>query len=318
MYSSASGHQFSLCPSGARRTPIAPRTRVGSIRYKRRPRHVNGSFEVSAIEQTPFRVLLRPSRVYLPACELSRNQNQSDKWHHRHSLDSVSARLILVPGLAQHAGVWHGVIGNLAHDVEAEPVEIPRSTTFDAAVAEIADCGPAAYAGYSLGGRLCLAAALLPDSPVERLVLISATAGVQIGYERRTRRRADDALAVHAENHGADSFYRRFFANPTFTEPDRRRSLEYRYQDPSLIAHQLRTLGQGSQPNLWPRLAELSVPVLIIAGSGDAKYAAISGALAEKIGENAVCTLVPDAGHGLIETHPAEVAVLMNGFIQTR
>ena len=60
-----------------------------------------------------------------------------------------------------------------------------RARPADRRRAPIADAGgPGTYVGYSMGGRFCLHAALARPDLVERLVLISATAGIDDADER--------------------------------------------------------------------------------------------------------------------------------------
>ena len=60
--------------------------------------------------------------------------------------------------------------------------------------------------GYSLGGRVALHLALGHPQLVERLVIISATGGLDSEEERRQRRVADESLADHLEDIGVDAF----------------------------------------------------------------------------------------------------------------
>ena len=121
-----------------------------------------------------------------------------------------------------------------------------------------ASCGPATYVGYSMGGRLCLHLALARPETVERLVLVSATAGIEDDDERATRRAADDALATSLERDGVDAFLDGWLAQPMFAtlaDPgldDRRRNVA------AGLASSLRLAGTGTQQPLWDRLASLT------------------------------------------------------------
>lgn len=61
---------------------------------------------------------------------------------------------------------------------------------------------PFALAGYSQGGRLALHLALAHPELVTRLVLVSATAGIEDAAERARRGAADAALAAWMEADG--------------------------------------------------------------------------------------------------------------------
>ena len=53
------------------------------------------------------------------------------------------------------------------------------------------------------------------------------------------------------------------------------------------LAASLRTVGTGTQAPLWERLGELDMPVLVMAGALDAKFAALAERTAAAIGPDA-------------------------------
>ena len=55
--------------------------------------------------------------------------------------------------------------------------------------------------------------------------------------------------------------------------------------------------GTGSQDPSWDKLHRFEMPVLVMAGERDDKYAALAHRMGEAIGDNAEVQLVPDAGH---------------------
>lgn len=59
----------------------------------------------------------------------------------------------------------------------------------------------------------------------------------------------------------------------------------------------LELAGTGTQTPLWDRLAELSMPTLVVAGALDAKFVALAERLADGIGANAELAVVAGAGH---------------------
>ncbi len=77
------------------------------------------------------------------------------------------------------------------------------------------------------------------------------------------------------------------------------------------LASSLRLAGTGTQVPLWDRLAELTMPVLVVAGAEDAKFAALAERLAATIGPQAELVVVPGAGHTVhLEQPEAFLAVL--------
>ena len=61
-----------------------------------------------------------------------------------------------------------------------------------------------------------------------------------------------------------------------------------RRQDPARLAAALRAFGTGVQPPLHDQLAGLRMPVLLMAGEKDAKFAAIASEMAQRISGAAV------------------------------
>jgi 2-succinyl-6-hydroxy-2,4-cyclohexadiene-1-carboxylate synthase len=179
--------------------------------------------------------------------------------------------------------------------------------------------GPAAWAGYSMGGRIALHVALAHPELVERLVLISTTAGIEQQAERRARRSADEELAARLERQGVDEFLSEWLAQPLFaTLAVERAGLEARLGNtPAGLASSLRLAGVGSQAPLWDRLGELGahgLPVLLLAGSMDERYCAHARRMAEAIGPTARVSLIADAGHACHLERPQEVAATIQEF----
>src|SRR5262249_55424773 len=75
---------------------------------------------------------------------------------------------------------------------------------------------PAAWLGYSMGGRFALHVALRHPEAVRRLIVVSATGGLDDPAARAARRRADAALATRAEAEGVESFVRWWLQRPIF------------------------------------------------------------------------------------------------------
>jgi 2-succinyl-6-hydroxy-2,4-cyclohexadiene-1-carboxylate synthase len=170
-----------------------------------------------------------------------------------------------------------------------------------------------------MGARFCLHLALAGPALVERLVLVSGTAGIDDVGERAARRAADEALADGIERDGVDAFLDRWLAQPLFAhqaervDPDRQAAdrRERRRNTPSGLASSLRLAGTGTQSPLWGRLAELTMPVTLIAGADDPKFVALAGRLADAIGSSARLHIVPNAGHAAhLEQQAAVLALL--------
>ena len=84
---------------------------------------------------------------------------------------------------------------------------------------------------------------------------------------------------------------------------------------PDGLAYALRRLGTGVQEPLWDRLAELAMPVLVVAGGLDAKFAALGREMVAAIGDNASFATVPGCGHAAHLEDPEGFCRAVEGFL---
>jgi 2-succinyl-6-hydroxy-2,4-cyclohexadiene-1-carboxylate synthase len=171
--------------------------------------------------------------------------------------------------------------------------------------------------GYSLGGRVALHLALGHPQLVERLVIISATGGLDSEEERRQRRVADESLADHLEDIGVDAFLDEWLSQPMFASLTAEQSFrELRATNAAAgLASSLRLCGTGTQESLWSRLGELTMPVLVIAGANDEKFTHLGHRLVESIGTNASIQLIDNAGHSAQLENPAATAATVTKWL---
>jgi 2-succinyl-6-hydroxy-2,4-cyclohexadiene-1-carboxylate synthase len=234
-------------------------------------------------------------------------------------------RVVLVHGFTQTSASWGPVAERLARRFEVVPVDLPGhggSGTVRVGFAEAAGLvgatgGPAAYVGYSLGGRLCLRLALDRPDLVRALILIGGSPGIADAGGRAERRAADERLARRIERDGVAAFLDTWLAGPLFaTLPAEAAGLEQRLANTAEgLASALRRLGTGAQEPLWDRLGELRPPALLVAGERDPKFAGIAMEMAAAIGPAAQVALVPGAGHAAHLERPAATAALIEEFL---
>lgn len=176
--------------------------------------------------------------------------------------------------------------------------------------------------GYSMGGRIALDALVSQAIPVNRLVLIGATAGLADPNERAARRAADAAWASQVEALGTHRFLTLWQSQPMFarlrarcerTEWARIRRLRAD-ADPRGLAAALRGLGTGDMPDLGPGLAALACPVLCLAGAEDEKFVVEGQALASRLA-SARFERVANAGHAAHLEQPAACTALVRAFL---
>jgi 2-succinyl-6-hydroxy-2,4-cyclohexadiene-1-carboxylate synthase len=221
-------------------------------------------------------------------------------------------RLRLVPGFSLTTRSWEPLEKSLPLEWDVQALEVPDGLDFVATADALAHRGgPGTWIGYSMGARLVLRLALDRLGMVDRLVLLSGTAGIESPTERRARRARDEELARDAERDGVPLFLERWLDQRLFeTLPRNAAQLDVRIRGytPGRLSHQLRALGQGEQDPLWDRLATLDMPVLVMCGQWDRTYSEIATRMVDAIGENAELLVVPKAGHALHLERPDVVA----------
>lgn len=187
----------------------------------------------------------------------------------------------------------------------------------DALVRTVATSGPAHLVGYSMGGRLCLHAALAHPGSVRSLVLISSTAGLRGDAARAERRASDEALAARLEQIGVAAFMDEWLSLELFADlpPSARFERERSSNTAAGLAASLRRCGTGAMASLWPRLSELTCPVLLLSGARDDKFTRLAAEMAASIGPSARRVVVPDAGHAVHLVAPAATAAVIGDFL---
>lgn len=235
--------------------------------------------------------------------------------------------VVLLHGFAGTGRSWDAVVRRLpaerytalAPDLRGHgAARGARPITFDAAVADVLAAAPPrfALAGYSLGGRLALLAALAAPERVVRLVLVATTAGIADVAERTARRRADERLAAELATLTIERLADRWLAQPLFAadppEAQARARADIARNDPLALAAALRGLGTGAMTPVWERLGELTMPAVVVVGARDAKFGGLGARLAAAL-PDARLVVVPGAGHALVREAPEAVADAITG-----
>jgi 2-succinyl-6-hydroxy-2,4-cyclohexadiene-1-carboxylate synthase len=192
--------------------------------------------------------------------------------------------------------------------------EGPGAVTLEAALAVLgsATTGRMDLVAYSMGGRIALHFAARFPERVRRLVLESASPGLERAPERAARRAEDEALALRIERHGVAAFVADWSSRPVIrsarSRPPELEEHVRRVRSANSaegLAGALRGLGTGSLPSLWATLHEVRSPTLLLMGSEDPKFVEIGRRMAEKI-PDAVLDVVPGAGHTVHLDRPQE------------
>jgi 2-succinyl-6-hydroxy-2,4-cyclohexadiene-1-carboxylate synthase len=229
--------------------------------------------------------------------------------------------LVLLHGFTHSGASWNRVTAELGESYRPLAPDIRGQASASAAVPvdlpsvldDVASSAPErfALAGYSMGGRIALHAALAWPERVERLLLIGASPGLENPAERAARRAADEELADQVERSTVEDFARRWARTPVLAGlPDDVAAEVHRDRLRSTaagLARALRGLGTGALPSLWQRLPEIAVPVTLIVGERDEKFREIAARMAGRLPRGRV-ELVPGAGHAVHLEAPEQVA----------
>jgi len=207
------------------------------------------------------------------------------------------------------------LIGHLGSDAGAEVV------AFEDEVDRLAKLSSAADAlhvvGYSLGARLALALAVRHPARVSRLTLISGHPGLGSDSERVARRTADDRWCELLLNRGTAAFVDAWQALPLWatqvhldSATRSRKRTERLSHDAAGLARSLRVTGLAQMPNYRAQLAEIRVPVTLIAGGLDAKFRDLAEQMARAM-THAQLSIVEGAGHDLLLERPERISELI-------
>jgi 2-succinyl-6-hydroxy-2,4-cyclohexadiene-1-carboxylate synthase len=170
----------------------------------------------------------------------------------------------------------------------------------------------ACWIGYSMGGRVALAAAaLLPDA-CRTLVIEGGSPGLMSPSARLQRRRHDEALSDFILKKGIETFTNYWEQQPMFsTQKSLSSNIRNRIRNQRLksnpigLANTLRAAGTGAQPCFHEMLPSIKIPVLCVVGEYDRKFTTIARKMCSKL-QNGRLAVIPGAGHAAHLEKPSD------------
>jgi len=211
-----------------------------------------------------------------------------------------------VPALVGHAG---GPSPGLVADFETE-VDRLR------ALGERCP-GPRHLVGYSLGARLALGLLVRHPRLFSSATLIGVHPGLESEPERTERHAADRYWCDLLDRGDLSEFVSQWQSQPLFAtqqrlppgplEEQRHSRLQHRAQD---LAAALRCLGLAVMPCYRDRLADIPVPVQLVYGEQDGKFAALAADMARRL-PRATLLALPGIGHNPVLECPERVADIL-------
>ena len=201
--------------------------------------------------------------------------------------------------------------------------EVPSMEAWADALAAQID-RPVDIVGYSMGGRLALALARRHPHRVRRLVLVSASAGLEGSDARAERARADVARAAELRALADDpgrwaSWLRAWLSQPLFAPlGDMDEAVARRARrDPRAMADIVEGLSPGRAPWQGAWLREWAGETLWVAGSEDARYARAAEEYAGQM-RRAEARILAGEGHALLDGAPVALAGVVAPFLGQR
>jgi 2-succinyl-6-hydroxy-2,4-cyclohexadiene-1-carboxylate synthase len=167
--------------------------------------------------------------------------------------------------------------------------------------------------GYSMGGRLALYLAVHWPDRFPKVILESASPGLEVNSDRQARIERDRQWIDLIEQ-DFSAFLAQWYGQPLFANLVKQAGFREVYKrrrgnDPAGVARSLAAMGLGQQPSLWGDLPKLRSRVTLLVGEQDEKFVAINRRM-EGLIPGARLTIAP-AGHTVHMENPEVVIALL-------
>ena len=235
-----------------------------------------------------------------------------------HEIIGTGQNISFVHGFTQTSQSWKPLLRHFHTPLHSQLIDAPghglsvdgSRNLWETGQDIIDTMNPGVLAGYSMGARMCLHAALLHSEKLEALILLSGTAGIRDEHERLQRQVDDNSLADHIHAIGVPAFLDEWLNKPMFAGLDHDQSdLADRCRNTeSGLSESLRNAGVGTQDALWGRLHEIHIPVLLIAGALDTKFVQLAQEMQQLIPQSTL-RIIDDTGHSVHLENPEKVAI---------
>lgn len=161
--------------------------------------------------------------------------------------------------------------------------------------------------GYSMGGRLALSAITTAPHLFRRAVILSANPGIEDDFERSERLQKDlvwsnkfltmDWNLVMNEWNDQPLFQLKDNAGNILSPPSRSEECF----DRTRLSQALDHWSVARQPNLWPFISTLALPIAWHVGSHDSKYVSMAQKL-KQLNSHLCLNIHDHSGHRLLES----------------
>ena len=173
--------------------------------------------------------------------------------------------------------------------------------------------------GYSMGGRVALWLALRGELTWRSLTVVSGSPGISEAEERRARAALDRGRAEAIRARGLGSFLEDWYQLDLFAGLRRREGFKETLrrrsgQDAEAMATLIEAMSPGNQEDLWPRLKDLAMPTLWVAGEEDGKYVEMLARAAAQTPTGEL-TVLEGVGHSVHLEQPVEFSRRLRRFL---
>jgi 2-succinyl-6-hydroxy-2,4-cyclohexadiene-1-carboxylate synthase len=229
-------------------------------------------------------------------------------------------RVTLVHGLLGSPEDWDAVAAALGPRVHCDRIALhdlgceTLAAAGERLAAHVARTSPSTVVGYSLGGRITLAAAAPRPWPMP-VVLLAASPGIEDAAQREARAREDDARAAAIRRDGLAEFVERWYAMPMFAPL--RRTADFAAVrdrrargDGEFWARCVSGCSPGRAASAWSVLPGLASGSAYAVGTEDDRYSSFAHRVAREAPHLRVEHLA-GAGHALPIEAPERCAALI-------
>jgi len=180
-------------------------------------------------------------------------------------------------------------------------------------------CKPLYLFGYSMGGRLAFQLIARHSGLFAGAIIESSHCGIYSKTDRTNRIEADQQRAIKIENNFTD-FHQKWQQLPLFAHTPFKARKRYtkimKTQKPELMSASLKGFGAGVMPNVCQKIHLSHLPLQLIAGGRDKKYAEIMEQMSGNH-KNSKLAVVKNAGHRVHTDRPEEWIRIVKDFMQT-
>ena len=231
-------------------------------------------------------------------------------------------RLTFLHGFMGHSSDWDEVRASLP-GFETDAIDVTVAGDWQTGIQQLGEtiAPDSVLIGYSMGARLALGVALEFPRQFAGLVFASGNPGLESDEDRQQRWQSDCSLAEQLETESIELFLQNWYRAEVFAavpeeirEAEIARKLNHSSCDWPAI---MKANSVSRQPNYWPRLTELKMPTVVVAGELDEKYRSIAFRMKAQRGTSDLETqIIRDSGHIVHRERPDAFVQLLQDFLK--